>query len=108
MLRWALIFLVIALVAALFGFGAWLRREPKTGIEDLDNMIAAEMSKGIRGVPLKMASVTTTKDQRGNETKTNMTMEVTALKQEAVPAATFAIPKDYERTELAPAMPGRP
>ena len=90
------------------GFSAWLRREPRTGIEDLDNMIAAEVSKGIHGVPLKMASATTTKDQRGNETKTNTTMEVTALKQESVPAGTFAIPKDFERTELAPAMPGRP
>ena len=90
------------------GFGAWLRREPRTGIEDLDNMIAAEVSKGIHGVPLKMASATTTKDQRGNETKMNTTMEVTALKQESVAAGTFAIPKEFERTELAPAMPGRP
>jgi hypothetical protein len=90
------------------GFGAWLRREPRTGIEDLDRMIASEVSKGIHGVPLKMVAVTKTKDQRGRESEATTTMEVTAMKEEAVPASAFALPKGYERVELTPAMPGRP
>ena len=91
------------------GFAAWLRREPpRTGIDDLDEMIGNEVKKGIQGVPLKVVAVTKVKDQRGRESETTTTMEVTALKEEAVPAATFAMPKGYERTELMPAMPGRP
>jgi len=89
------------------GFGAWLRREPRTGIADLDEMIGSQVRKDIHGVPLKMVAATTSKDQRGRETKTTTNMEVTAMKEEAVPAGTFAMPKGYERTELTPAMPGR-
>ncbi len=91
------------------GFGAWLRREPpSTGIADLDEMIANDVSKSIQGVPLKVVTVTKSKDQRGRETTATTTMEVTAMKEEAVPAAAFAMPKGYERTELVPAMPGMP
>lgn len=91
------------------GFAAWLRREPpRTGIADLDEMIGNEVSKGIRGVPLKVVAASKVKDQRGRETATTTTMEVTAVRQEEVPAATFAMPKGFERIELMPAMPGRP
>lgn len=90
------------------GFAAWLRREPRTGIDDLDQAIAGEVKKGIHGVPLKMVAVTKTKDQRGRESETTTTMEVTAMKEEAVPASAFGLPKDYERVELTPAIPGRP
>jgi hypothetical protein len=90
------------------GFGAWLRREPpRTGIADLDQMIAGEVGKGIQGVPLKIASTTKATDQRGRETVTSTTMQVTAMKQEPVPAGTFVMPKGYERTELLPTMPGQ-
>lgn len=83
------------------GFHAYLRRDPpRTGIADLDRLIAAEVGKGIRGVPLKMMSVTTSKDQRGRETTTKMTMEVTSLREEAVPAGAFQLPAGYERVEM--------
>ena len=89
------------------GFGAWLRREPpKTGIADLDELIANEVTKSVKGVPLKVVAVTKSKDQRGRETTATTTMEVTAMKEEAVPAGAFAMPKGYERVELVPAMPG--
>jgi hypothetical protein len=88
------------------GLHAWLRREPpRTGIADLDQMIANDMKKGITGVPLKMSSVTTSTDQKGRETKSSTTMEVTSMKTEAVPAATFEIPAGYGETQLAPAAP---
>jgi len=91
------------------GFGAWLRREPpRTGIADLDEMIGNEVRKGIRGVPLKVVAVSKVKDQRGRETATTTTMEVTAIRKEAVPPESFAMPKGYEQIELMPAMPGRP
>jgi hypothetical protein len=89
------------------GFGAWLRREPpRTGIAELDEMIATQVAQGIRGVPLKVVAETKSKDQRGRETTATTTMEVTAMKEEAVAPTTFALPKGYERTELMPAMPG--
>jgi hypothetical protein len=88
------------------GLGAWLRREPpRTGIADLDELIASEMAKGIQGVPLKMTSVTTSKDQKGREQTSTMTMEVTSLKKESVPASTFAMPAGYTETQMMPAMP---
>jgi hypothetical protein len=92
------------------GFGAWLHREPpKTGIADLDTMIANETAKGIRGVPLKMTAVTKAKDQRGRETQSTTTMEVTSMEQAAVPASAFVMPAGYTRTELTPMPPaGRP
>jgi hypothetical protein len=90
------------------GFGAWLRREPpRTGIAGLDELIASEVTKGIQGVPLKVVSATTTRDQRGRENEVTTTMEVTAMKEETVEASTFVIPPGYERTELAIASPDR-
>jgi hypothetical protein len=84
------------------GFAAWLRREPpKTGIAELDAMLAAEMSQGIRGVPLKVTSTTTSRDKkRGQTTTSGMTLEVTALREAAVPAGAFQMPSGYEKVEL--------
>jgi hypothetical protein len=88
------------------GFGAYLRREPpKTGIEDLDRLVDAEIAKGIVGVPLKSVTVTVTKDQRGRETRATTTMEVTSLREVTVPATTFQLPAGYERTEMPAALP---
>ena len=55
-----------------------------------------------QGVPLKMTSQTTTKDQRGRETHSSTTMEVTSIEKVAVPASTFALPAGYKETELTP------
>lgn len=88
------------------GFGLYLRREPpRTGVEDLDRLIAAEVGKGIEGVPLKSVTVTVSKDQKGRETRNSTTMEVTALRETAIPAATFQIPAGYEKVEPAMALP---
>lgn len=88
------------------GFGAYLRKDPpRTGIADLDKMIEAEMAQGVRGLPLKMVAVTTSKDQKGRETTATTTMEVTSLREEAIPASTFALPKGYERVEMTAAAP---
>ena len=85
------------------GLAVWLRREPpKTGIEDLDKMIEAEMKKGITGVPLKMTAETTMTDKRGRESRSSMSMQVTTIEKAAVPAATFAVPAGYKETQLAP------
>lgn len=90
------------------GFGAWLRRDPpKTGIADVDAMIAAEMVQRMTGVPLKMVAVTTTTDKKRGQTQTSTTtMEVTSLREQAIPAGTFTLPADYQRVEMA--MPGTP
>lgn len=87
------------------GFDAYLRREPpRSGIDDLDRLIEAEVAKGITGVPLKTVTATVSKDQKGRETRSTTTMEVTSLRQETIPAATFALPSGYERVEL-PVLP---
>ena len=90
------------------GFGAWLRRDPpKTGIEDVDAMIAAEMVQRMEGVPLKMVSVTTSTDKKRGQTQTStVTMEVTSLREQAIPGGTFTLPADYEKVEMT--MPGTP
>jgi hypothetical protein len=88
------------------GFNAYLRRDPpRTGIADLDALIDAEIGKGITGVPLKMVAVTTSKDQKGRESRSTTTMEVTSLRETAVPAATFQLPGDFERVELTTSIP---
>jgi hypothetical protein len=89
------------------GFGAWLRRDPpKTGIADLDALIAAEVSQGVSGVPLKMVSVTTSKDKKKGKTQTTTTtMEVTSLREQAIPGGTFQIPAGYERVEMLTTVP---
>jgi hypothetical protein len=88
------------------GFGAYLRRDPpRTGIADLDALIDAEIGKGITGVPLKMVAVTTSTDQKGRATTSTTTMEVTSLREEAVPATTFQLPGGYEKVELTTTLP---
>jgi hypothetical protein len=89
------------------GFAAWLRREPpKTGIADLDAIIASEIGKGIEGVPLKMVTVNTTTDKKRGETQTSTTtMEVTALQEQAIPAGAFELPAGYERIEMSTSVP---
>lgn len=88
------------------GFSAWLRRDPpKTGIADLDALLAAEVAQGVTGVPLKTVSVTTTKDKkRGRTQTTTTTMEVTSLREGDVPAGSFEIPAGYEEVAV-PVLP---
>lgn len=87
--------------------GLWLRKAPKTGLEDLDRLIEAEMAK-VQGVPLKMEDVTTTTGQKGKRSSTSRTtMEVTEIEQGvSVDPAQFEIPEGYTETEMV--IPGAP
>ena len=90
------------------GFGAWLRRDPpKTGIADLDKLMDAQIAQGIQGVPLRMRTVSTSRDKKGRETVTTTDMEVTTIRDEAPPAGAFALPAGYEEMEI-PALTGSP
>ena len=81
--------------------GIWLRKAPpKTGNEDMDKLIKAEMGK-VQGFPLKRKTVTTSTDEKGNKEVTAITMEVTELQMVPVPDSTFEIPSDYKETSLA-------
>jgi hypothetical protein len=82
------------------GMGAWLRKSPpKSGNEQLDKVIRAEMNK-IVGFPLKHIMINSTTDANGKAQTHKMTMEVTDLKRVAVPASTFALPADYTEQKL--------
>jgi hypothetical protein len=84
--------------------GVWLRAEPpRTGNAELDKLIAAEAGK-FQGFPLKMVTVTTSTQKKGNKTTTTRsTMEVTQLDTgAAVPASAFEVPAGYEKVELMP------
>jgi hypothetical protein len=81
--------------------GIWLRKAPpKTGNEDMDKLIQAEMSK-VKGFPLKRKTMTTSTDEKDKKEVTTITMEVTELQMVPVPDSTFEIPSDYKETSLA-------
>lgn len=87
--------------------GVWLRKAPRTGIEDLDKLIDAEMAT-VQGVALKSTDVTTTTGQKGKRSSTSRTTtEVTALEREvAVEPTRFEIPAGYTETQMV--VPGVP
>lgn len=81
--------------------GIWLRKAPpKTGNEDMDKLIKAEMGK-VQGFPLKRKTVTTSTDEKDKKEVTTITIEVTELQMVPVPDSTFEIPSDYKETSLA-------
>jgi hypothetical protein len=78
----------------------WLRKTPpKTGNEDLDGLIRAEMGK-VQGFPLKRKTVTTSTDEKGKVETSTVTMEVTELQMAPVPDSTFEIPQGYKETSM--------
>jgi hypothetical protein len=80
--------------------GIWLRKTPpKTGNEDLDALIAAEMGK-VEGFPLKRKTVTTSTDEKGKVETNTVTMEVTELQMVPVPDSTFEVPAGYKETSM--------
>ena len=84
------------------GLGAWLRADPpKTGNTEFDKLMASEMGR-YSGFPLKMTTVSTTTQKKGNKQQTTrQTMEVTQLDAKAsVPDSTFEIPAGYKETQL--------
>lgn len=87
------------------GLGIWLRSEPpRTGNEQFDKLIAAEVER-TTGFPLKTVTVTTTTQKKGGKTTTTRSvMQVTQLDTKAdVAAASFEIPAGYQETQLVPA-----
>ena len=84
------------------GLSLWLNQQNnKTGNEQLDSMISAEMSKA-RGFPLKNVSTTTTRDNRGQQKVMKMSMEITELKPCTPAAKMFEMPADYHEAQMAP------
>lgn len=86
------------------GLGIWLRSEPvRTGNEQFDKLVAAEVEQ-TRGFPLKTTAVSTTTEKKGGKTTTSRsTMQVTQLDTKAdVAAASFEIPAGYQETQLLP------
>ena len=86
--------------------GIYLRKAPpKTGNEDFDRLMAAEMSK-VQGFPLKTKTVMTQTDEKGASETTTTVMEVTEWQTTSVPDSIFEIPADYKETEMIPTGEG--
>jgi hypothetical protein len=85
------------------GLGVWLRSDPpRTGNEQFDKLLAAEMDKS-HGFPLKTVTVSTSTQKKGKQTVTRSTTEVTQLDTSAnVPATSFEIPAGYKETQIVP------
>lgn len=77
-------------------------RDFKTGMEDLDNLIEAQIKADAElGFPLKMITVNTSIDKKGNAKETSrQTMEVLSLGNKNFPASFFAIPAGYEEKQI--------
>jgi hypothetical protein len=87
------------------GFGVWLRPDRfRTGNEELDRMIAQEYG-AIDCLPLRSRTTTTVSGTGSRSTTSTSSMEVTVLREEAVPANTFVLPADYEQVPLLGGMP---
>ena len=71
------------------------QRKIRTGNENIDKVISAESSR-IKGVPLKIISVTSTRESNGRERVEKSTTEITSLHKKKIPAATFKLPRNYE------------
>lgn len=87
------------------GFKVWLRPDrTRTGDPELDSMLTGEISK-VQGFPLKSVIHSTLTTGKGKEQKSVMTMEVTTLREESVPASMFEMPQGYEERPFLPGMP---
>jgi len=77
-------------------------RDFKTGMEDLDNLIEAQMkAEAELGFPLKMITVNTSIDKKGRaKEKSRTTMEVLSLGSKNFPASFFEIPAGFEEKPL--------
>lgn len=73
------------------GFGIWLRKAPPSfGDSGLDELVKAEMEK-MKGFPLKSITESVSEGKKGRQVTTRMVMEVTALREESIPASTFVL-----------------
>lgn len=80
---------------------AWLRPDKRLSgmFEGLDEMMEQSFSQ-VQGVPLRSEIKTTTTDDKGKTQVTDQVTEVTALREEAVPAERFEIPEGYTRRAM--------
>jgi hypothetical protein len=88
------------------GFDVWLRPDRfRTGNESIDQLIAQQYET-MNCLPLRNRVVTTMTGQRGRESSTTTTTEVTSLSEEAAPADAFRLPTDgFTMTPLVPELP---
>ena len=87
------------------GFYVWLRPDKfRTGNAEFDKLIKTEMGR-VKGFPLKTTTITKMVGKKGKETTMSSTMEVTALREEAIPSSLYVIPEDYEETQMMTGMP---
>jgi hypothetical protein len=78
------------------GLQIWTQqRTIKTGNENIDKIIKAE-TKRLDGIPLKITSVTTTRENNDEPEVTTVTHEITSLKKAGISAEVFEIPADYK------------
>jgi len=77
-------------------------RDFKTGMEDLDKLIEEQIKADAElGFPLKMITVNTSIDKKGNEKVTSkQTMEVLSLGNKSLAASFFEIPAGYEEKQM--------
>jgi hypothetical protein len=82
------------------GFAVFEKMVPqRVGFADVDKVIEAERTKGMKGIPLKV--ITTTNSGTTEKPRlSKATMEVTELKETGIAASEFAIPKDYTEQKL--------
>lgn len=88
------------------GFRVWLRPDRvRTGNEEFDELLAAEMTK-VEGFPLKTIIKTKMTTGKGKTQNSISTTEVTTLRPESsIPAATFELDPSYTEKPFLPGMP---
>jgi hypothetical protein len=80
--------------------GIWFTvKPPTTGRPDLD-LVLTESMQQIDGTPLKIVQQSKVTDKKGRGKSTNMTMEITALREEAVADNIFVMPEGYDEVPL--------
>ncbi|MCP5052350.1 MAG: DUF4412 domain-containing protein [bacterium] len=84
---------------------AFLNKDLKTGIEDLDEMISEQMEKQKKiGFPMKTITHQTQKNKKGKvKSKSTTTMTVTKIESKNFPKAFFEVPAEYDEIQ----MPGK-
>lgn len=90
------------------GLNAWMNQQgTKTGNEQLDKLVKAEMEK-VKGFPLKRVVTTTTKESSGEPQVMKMTTEVTAIKKASPAAGLFELPAGYTESSMFESMGAAP
>jgi len=79
----------------------FLKKGYKTGLPDLDELIAKQMEQQKKiGFPLKMITHSINKDKKGNvKGESTNTITVTKIESKNIPASFFEIPASYKRLE---------